>query len=157
MIKTTKNNVANILKNRLKDMLVVKHVCEDSHDADLTVWNRHRNFLSDNMLFLDVSSDYRYFIIRNKWNYDGIAKKFIPEAQMEDIIKDIYYPIEIEDFDLPQEMSSLRDEIMERINIVIHIINFMTINKTKGVMYEIYCYMKEVIEDYERLLKLNIL
>lgn len=160
MIKPTKNNVAKILRNRLKDMLVVRHVSWDSYDTDLTVWNRRKKFLTDDLLFIDISSDYVYFIIRKKWRYEGIAKKSIPEADIDKMKpRTSYIPLELEDFDLEEGRSYLRvrDEIYKRINVVIHIMNFMSKNKTRGVMYEIYDYMRGVVEDYERLLKMNIL
>ena len=158
MIKTTKNNVTKILRNRLKDMLVVRHVSWDSYDTDLTVWNRRKNFLTEDLLFLDISSDYLYFIIRRKWRYEGIAKKSIPEADIDEMKpRKSYIPLDLDDFDLEEDRDYLRDEIYKRINVVIHLVNFMTRHKTRGVMYEIYDFMVGVVKDFEMLMKLEVI
>ena len=161
-----KNNII-IDKMSIDDLDSIKSVLQDEFD----------DFWNYNVFKEELKNENSYYIIAkledNIVGFGGIwkavddvhitnivVKKSIPEADIDKMKpRTSYIPLELEDFDLEEGRSYLRvrDEIYKRINVVIHIMNFMSKNKTRGVMYEIYDYMRGVVEDYERLLKLNIL
>lgn len=152
MIKPTRNTINPILKERLKNLLVVRHLDGESIDSDLTVWNRRKHFLNQGIFFLDLSTDDRFLLIREKWGYEGIAK-MIPEMPINEIKRGYYREIDIDDY--RNNDLSIENEIERRINYVIHILNFMHKNRARGVMYEIYEYMFGVVKDAERIFKLK--
>lgn len=152
MIRPTKDTIIPILKERMRNLLVVRHLDGESIDSDLTVWNRRRHFLNQGVFFLDLSTDDRYLLIREKWGYEGIAK-MIPEAPINEIKRGYYSEIDIDYYN--DNYLSLENEIEERINNVIHMLNFMHKNRARAVMYEIYEYMIGVVKDAERIFKLK--
>ena len=155
MIKLTKNTAAQILKERLNQLVVVRHIQGDSYDRDLIIWNKKKNKCNiDDVVFLDLSSDYLNFIIRSKWNYDGKAK-LIPDFNLYCFKKNRkYVKINLKFYN---DREDIWYTISERMNIVIKLLNFIKRNKANGVTYEIYNYMRDVVKDYERLVKKNLI
>ena len=155
MIKLTKNTAAQILKERLNQLVVVRHIQGDSYDRDLIIWNKKKTKCNiDDVVFLDLSSDYLNFIIRSKWNYDGKAK-LIPDFNLYCFKKNRkYVKINLKFYN---DREDIWYTISERMNIVIKLLNFIRRNKANGVTYEIYNYMRDVVKDYERLVKKNLI
>ena len=155
MIKLTKNTAAQILKERLNQLVVVRHIQGDSYDRDLIIWNKKKTKSNiDDVVFLDLSSDYLNFIIRSKWNYDGKAK-LIPDFNLYCFKKNRkYVKINLKFYN---DREDIWYTISERMNIVIKLLNFIRRNKANGVTYEIYNYMRDVVKDYERLVKKNLI
>ena len=69
-----------------------------------------------------------------------------------------YYHVSVDDyFKGYTTLESLKDEIRRRINIVIKILNFMSKNNIHAMIYEVFVYIKSVVENFEKLLNLKII
>ena len=157
MIKLTKNTAAQVLNERLSKLTIVRHIDGDSYDTDLIIWNRKKNNCNniDNIDFLDLSTDNRHFLIRKKWHYEGSAK-LIPDFDLYCFKRNRGY-VKINLKYYKDDKEFIWYTLSDSLNIVIKLLNFITINKANGITYEIYKFMRDVIKDYERLLKKGLI
>ena len=154
MIKTTKNNVTEVLEKRLAKLVVVKHSQADSYDSDIIIYGNQQKRIDESLRFIDVSDDKTCIIVRRMWEYESNVKLksySLPITDMSE--EENYYPVsEADYYNGYTTIETLKCEIRNRINVVIKILNFMTSNRVNAIMYEIFCYMKNVIENYKKLL-----
>ena len=157
MIKVTKNNVVEIIRERMAKVTILKHSEADSYDSDLIVYGNPQKRIDKNLLFIDVSDDETCLVGRKIWQYESEIKLKSLSLPISDMCRNnTYYPVSVDDyFEGYTTLESLKNEIRSRINIVIKILNFMTKNNIKAMIYEIFVYIKSVVENFENLLKLE--
>lgn len=159
MIKVTKYNVTEIIRERMAKITIIKHSESDSYDSDLIVYGNPQKRIDKNLVFIDVSDDETYLVGRKRWQYNSEVKLKSISLPISDMCRDnTYYPVSVDDyFDGYTTLESLKNEIRRRINIVIKILNFMAKNNIYAMIYEVFVYIKAVVENYDNLLKIKLI
>lgn len=159
MIKVTKNNVVEIIRERMAKITIIKHSESDSYDSDLIVYGNPQKRIDKNLVFIDVSDDETCLVGRKRWQYNSEVKLKSISLPISDMCRDnTYYHVSVDDyFKGYTTLESLKDEIRRRINIVIKILNFMSKNNIHAMIYEVFVYIKSVVENFEKLLNLKII
>ena len=157
MINVTKNNVTKIITERMAKVTIIKHSEADSYDSDLVICGKLQKRIDKDLVFIDIADDESCLVGRKIWQYDSKIKLKSISLPISDMCRDnTYYPVSVEDYlEGYTTLESLKNEIRSRINIVIKILNFMTKNNIKAMIYEIFVYIKSVVENFENLLKLE--
>ena len=159
MIKVTKNNVVEIIRERMAKVTILKHSEADSYDSDLIVDGNPESKIDKNLIFIDVSDDETCLVARKIWQYDSKIKLKSLSLPISDMCREsTYYPLSVDDYlEGYTTVESLRNEIRRRINSVIKILNFMSKNNIYAIIYEVFVYIKSVVENFEKLLNLKII
>lgn len=159
MIKVTKNNVVEIIRERMAKVTILKHSEADSYDSDLIVDGSPESKINKNLIFIDVSDDETCLVARKIWQYDSKIKLKSLSLPISDMCREsTYYPLSVDDYlEGYTTVESLRNEIRRRINSVIKILNFMSQNNIYAMIYEVFVYIKSVVENFEKLLNLKII
>ena len=159
MIKVTKYNVTEIIRERMAKVTILKHSEADSYDSDLIVDGNPESKIDKNLIFVDVSDDETCLVARKIWEYNSKIKLKSLSLPISDMCRDnTYYHVSVDDyFKGYTTLESLKDEIRRRINIVIKILNFMSKNNIHAMIYEVFVYIKSVVENFEKLLNLKII
>ena len=159
MIKVTKNNVVEIIRERMAKITIIKHSESDSYDSDLIVYGNPQKRIDKNLIFIDVSDDETCLVGRKRWQYDSKIKLKSISLPISDMCRDnTYYHVSVDDyFKGYTTLESLKNEIRRRINIVIKILNFMAKNNIYAMIYEVFVYIKAVVENYDNLLKIKLI
>lgn len=159
MIKVTKNNVVEIIRERMAKVTILKHSEADTYDSDLIVDGNPESKIDKNLIFVDVSDDETCLVARKIWEYNSKIKLKSLSLPISDMCRDnTYYHVSVDDyFKGYTTLESLKDEIRRRINIVIKILNFMSKNNIHAMIYEVFVYIKSVVENFEKLLNLKII
>ena len=159
MIKVTKNNVVEIIRERMAKVTILKHSEADSYDSDLIVDGSPESKINKNLIFIDVSDDETCLVARKIWEYDSKIKLKSLSLPISDMCREsTYYPLSVDDYlEGYTTVESLRNEIRRRINSVIKILNFMSQNNIYAMIYEVFVYIKSVVENFEKLLNLKII
>lgn len=159
MIKVTKNNVVEIIRERMAKVTILKHSEADSYDSDLIVDGNPESKIDKNLIFVDVSDDETCLVARKIWEYNSKIKLKSLSLPISDMCREsTYYPLSVDDYlEGYTTVESLRNEIRRRINSVIKILNFMSKNNIHAMIYEVFVYIKSVVENFEKLLNLKII
>lgn len=159
MIKVTKNNVVEIIRERMAKVTILKHSEADSYDSDLIIYGNPQKRIDKNLVFIDVSDDETCLVGRKRWQYNSEVKLKSISLPISDMCRDnTYYHVSVDDyFKGYTTLESLKNEIRRRINIVIKILNFMAKNNIYAMIYEVFVYIKAVVENYDNLLKIKLI
>ena len=159
MIKVTKNNVVEIIRERMAKVTILKHSEADTYDSDLIVDGNPESKIDKNLIFVDVSDDETCLVARKIWEYNSKIKLKSLSLPISDMCRDnTYYHVSVDDyFKGYTTLESLKNEIRRRINIVIKILNFMAKNNIYAMIYEVFVYIKAVVENYDNLLKIKLI
>ena len=159
MIKVTKYNVTEIIRERMAKVTIIKHSEADSYDSDLIVDGNPESKIDKNLIFVDVSDDETCLVARKIWEYNSKIKLKSLSLPISDMCREsTYYPLSVDDYlEGYTTVESLRNEIMRRINCVIKILNFMSKNNIYAMIYEVFVYIKAVVENYDNLLKIKLI
>lgn len=152
MMKETKSNLIKEVTEELKKYYAIKHQEGDSYDDDLVISYQGRKIdLRQGVYFLDISADDRYFVIRQQYDYEGIAR--MPVNISPEEMRWTYEALDI--VNTSEDEETLISELNDYLKDCKKILNFANINKVAGIDNIIVKFMKQILSDTKKVYKRN--
>ena len=152
MMKETKSSLIKEVTEELKKYYTILHQEEDSYDDDLIISYQGRKIdLRPGVYFVDVSSDDRYFVIRQQYDYEGIAR--MPVNISPEEMRWTYKMLDL--INSSEDEETLIKELEDYLKDFKKILHFAKSNKAAGIEGIIVKFMKEVLTDTKEVYRRN--
>ena len=152
MMKETKSNLIKEVTEELKKYYAIKHQEGDSYDDDLVISYQGRKIdLRQGVYFLDISSDDRYFVIRQQYDYEGIAR--MPVNISPEEMRWTYKMLDL--INSSEDEETLIKELEHYLKDCKKILQFANTNKVAGIDNIIVKFMKQILSDTKKVYKRN--